>query len=75
MEGIKIEFYQDQNNWLYRIELVGVFESTSNPFTSLREAFNSMTQVLDEDIIRLYDSPNTWANRDFSDLSVNGDFE
>jgi len=56
---IKIEFYQDQENWLYRLELVGVFESTSNPFTSLREAFNSMTQVLDEDIIRLYDSPNS----------------
>jgi len=56
---IKIEFYQDQNNWLYRIELVGIFESTSSPFTSLRAAFDSMTQVLDEDVIRLYDSPNS----------------
>jgi len=59
MEGIKIEFYQNQGNWLYRLELVGVFESTSNPFTSLRAAFNSMIQVVDEDVISLYDPPNT----------------
>ncbi len=59
MERIKIEFYQDQGNWLYRVELVGIFESTSSPFTSLRAAFNSMVRVVDEDVIRLYDSPNS----------------
>lgn len=59
MERINIQFYQDQGNWLYRLELVGVFESTSSPFTSLRAAFNSMVQVVDEDVTSLYDPLNT----------------
>jgi len=59
MEGIKIEFFRDGGNWLYRLELVGVFESTSPQFTSLRAAFNSMVQVVDEDVISLYDPPNS----------------